>query len=58
MSGTLLRVSWMFCFNKLLAVGLLFSRSVCSTLCDPIDGSTPGFPVPHYLLELAQTQGH
>ena len=36
MSGTLLRVSWMFCFNKLLAVGLLFSRSVCLTLCTSI----------------------
>ena len=28
----------------------------CPTLCDPMDCSTPGFPVPHYLLELAQTQ--
>ena len=25
------------------------------TLCDPIDGSTPGFPVLHHLPELAQT---
>ena len=27
----------------------------CSTLCDPMDCSMPGFPVHHQLLELAQT---
>ena len=27
----------------------------CLTLCDPMDCSTPGFPVHHQLLELAQT---
>ena len=30
----------------------------CPTLCDPMDCSTPGFPVFHYLLEFAQTQVH
>ena len=30
----------------------------CQTLCDPMDCSTPGFPVHHQLLELAQTHGH
>ena len=30
----------------------------CPTLCDPRDCSTPGFPVLHYLLELAQTHVH
>ena len=30
----------------------------CSWLCDPIDCSTPGFPVLQYLLELAQTHVH
>ena len=30
----------------------------CLTLCDPMDCSTPGFPVLHYLLELAQTHVH
>ena len=29
---------------------------LCSTLCDPMDCSTPGFPVHHQLPELAQTQ--
>ena len=28
---------------------------LCPTLCDPMDCSTPGFPVHHQLLELAQT---
>ena len=30
----------------------------CPTLCDPTDCSTPGFPVLHHLLELAQTHVH
>ena len=30
----------------------------CGWLCDPIDCSTPGFPVLQYLLELAQTHVH
>ena len=30
----------------------------CPTLCDPMDCSTPGLPVHHRLLELAQTHVH
>ena len=30
----------------------------CSTLCDPMDCSTPGFPVHQQLPELAQTHVH
>ena len=30
----------------------------CPTLCDPMDCSTPSFPVHHHLLELAQTHVH
>ena len=30
----------------------------CQTLCDPMDCSTPGFPVHHQLPELAQTHVH
>ena len=30
----------------------------CLTLCDPMDCSTPGLPVHHQLLELAQTHVH
>ena len=29
----------------------------CSTICDPVDCSTPGFPV-LYLLEFSQTHVH
>ena len=31
---------------------------LCLTLCDPMDFSTPGFPVHHWLLELTQTHVH
>ena len=30
----------------------------CLTICNPTDYSMPGFPVLHYLLELAQTHAH
>ena len=30
----------------------------CPTLCDPMNGSTPGLPVPHQLLEFSQTHVH
>ena len=30
----------------------------CLTLCNPMDCSTPGFPVLHYLLQFAQTHIH
>ena len=30
----------------------------CPTLCDPMDCSTPGLPVHHQVLELAQTHIH
>ena len=30
----------------------------CPTLCNPMDCNTPGFPVHHRLLELAQTHVH
>ena len=35
-----------------------FSHSVVSTLCDPMNHSTPGLPVHHQLLEFTQTQVH
>ena len=30
----------------------------CPTPCDPMNLSTPGFPVLHYFLEFAQTHVH
>jgi len=41
-----------------LGLLLLFSHSVMSTFCHPMVCSTPGFPVLHHLLELAQTHVH
>ena len=35
----------------------LFAQS-CPTLCDPVECSTPGFPVHHQLPELTQTHVH
>ena len=31
---------------------------LCPTLCNPMDCSTPGFPVLHYLQEFAQAHAH
>ena len=34
------------------------SRSVVSTLCNPMNHSTPGLPVHHHLPEFTQTHVH
>ena len=34
------------------------SRSVCPTLCDPMNRSMPGLPVQHQLLEFTETHIH
>ena len=41
-------------------ITVLFSSvaQLCPTLCDSMDSSTPGFPVHHQPLELAQTHVH
>ena len=47
--------------NPLVASHILRRCSVaksCLTLCDPEDCSMPGFPVLHYLPELAQTHAY
>ena len=42
--------------NTLKTVCCCFSvTKLCLTLCNPMDGSTPGFPVLYYLTESAQT---
>ena len=41
-----------FLFNSVPATQL------CLTLCDPMDRSTPGFPVHHQLPEFTQTHVH
>ena len=45
----------MFCLPCILFSSVTQS---CQTLGDPMDCSTPGFPVHHWLLELAQTHTH
>ena len=37
---------------------IVFQSLSCDQLCDPMDCITPVFPVPHQLLELAQTPVH
>ena len=41
---------WLFfSVNTLVAAAAAKSLQSCPTLCDPIDGSPPGFPVPAIL---------
>ena len=48
-----------FYFSKQLFSGQFSSvAQSCPILCDPMDCSTPGLPVFHCLLELAQTHVH
>ena len=37
---------------------LFFQLPSCVRLCDPMDCSMPGLPVPHRLLEFAQVHAH
>ena len=69
--GSLSLLQWIFLTQKLNR-GLLHCRwilyqlsyqfssvaQLCPTLFDPMDCSTPGFPVHHQLLELTQTHVH
>ena len=43
-----------------MKVNILFCSVTksCPTLCDTVDCSTPGYPSPHHLLELAQIHVH
>ena len=43
---------------KWMELRLVFKLLLCLTFCNPMDCSTPGFPVHHQLLELAQTHVH
>ena len=42
----------------LLMLPFVVVAQSCLTLCDPMDCSTPGFPVLHHLLEFAQAHVH
>ena len=41
-----------------ISVSISSVAQLCPTLCDPMDCSTPGFPVHHQLPELACTHVH
>ena len=45
-------------YLELLSVQFSSVAQLCPILCDPMDCSTPGFPVHHQLPELAQTHVH
>ena len=44
--------------TNVLSVQFSSVAQLCLTLCDPMDCSTPGFPVHHQIPELAQTHVH
>ena len=44
-------------FGEMMLFCCLVTKS-CPNLCDPMDWSTPGFPVHHQLPEFAQTHIH
>ena len=45
-------------FEHLGIGGCCSVAKLCPPLCDPMDCSPPGFPVPHHLPEFAQTHVH
>ena len=51
-------VQWQRDLNHLLLYSCYLVSQLCLTLCTPMDCSTPGFPVLHYLLECAQIHVH
>ena len=54
-----LGLSWLGTGNVNPEGGSCYSvAQSCPTLCDAMDCSTPGFPVLHYLPELAQIRVH
>ena len=47
-----------FCTHSILVCFTVAVQLFCPTLCDPVDCSTPGFPVHHHLPEFSQTHVH
>ena len=54
---TSLEPPWNVTYQVIVTTSVQFSSVAqsCPTLCDPMNGSMPGFPVQHQLPELAQT---
>ena len=55
---TVIVLSVFACFFCRISVQFRSVAQLCLTLCDPMDCSTPGFPVHHQLPELTQTHVH
>ena len=51
-------LSFLVCPSGIAESSDQISRSVVSTLCNPMNRSTPGFPVLYHLPEFAQTHVH
>ena len=49
MKTPVLEVTFYYYYNVYVAAAAAKSLQSCLTLCDPIDGSPPGFPVPGIL---------
>ena len=45
-------------FDQFIKLQFSSVTQSCLTICDPIDHSTPGFPIHHQLLEFTQTHIH
>ena len=52
------RMRWLGGITDSMEIQFSSVAQSCSTLCDPMDYSKPGFPVHHQLLVLAQTHVH
>ena len=52
------QVSFLLHYQYACILNVAFVQLLCLTLCHPMDCSTPGFPVLHYLPEFAQTHVH
>ena len=52
------KVKTLVVFGELCATSVSVQFLSGVQLCDPMDGITPGFPVYHQLLELAETHVH
>ena len=58
LTSKLHKETWILSIFMLSSVHFSSVAKSCPTLCDPMDCSTPGFPVHHQLPELAQTHVH
>ena len=51
-------ICWYYYYQSQLSVQFRSVAQSSLTLCNPMDWSTPGFPIHHQLLEFSQTHVH